>query len=159
MSYKRILVPTDFSTGAEHAARAAVELAADLGATIELVHLYYPPSLMMPDGSTFGPSPAELVAVTEGAEAGLARAVRALREASNGRVKIDGQALMGPAADGILRLADSGHYDLVVMGTHGRTGIRRLVLGSVAERVVRRASIPVLTVREPHVDSPSADLR
>jgi len=149
MGFSRILVPTDFSTGAEHAARAAVELAAKLGASIELIHLYNPPSLMMPDGSTFAASPAELVAVTESAEAAIGAAVQALRAHGGGRVMITGQALMGSAADEILRLADSGRYDLVVMGTHGRTGIRRLVLGSVAERVLRRASIPVLTVREP----------
>jgi nucleotide-binding universal stress UspA family protein len=150
MGFSRILVPTDFSTSAEHAARAAVELAAALGGSVELVHLYNPPSLMLPDGSTFAASPAELVAVTDGAEASIASAVRALRSASDGRVRVEGQALMGSAADEILRLAESGHYDLIVMGTHGRTGIRRLMLGSVAEKVLRRASIPVLTVRLPH---------
>jgi nucleotide-binding universal stress UspA family protein len=150
MRFTRILVPTDFSSGAEHAAHAAVELAAVVGGQVELVHLYNPPSLMLPDGSTFAATPAQLLEATEGAEAALAEAVRALRARCDGRVTIEGQALMGSPAEEILRLAESGRYDVVVMGTHGRTGIRRLVLGSVAEKVLRRASIPVLTVRESH---------
>lgn len=148
MRFSRILVPTDFSAGAEQAALAATALAAAVGGCVELVHLYNPPSLMLPDGSTFAATPAQLVETTDRAEAALADALKALLARSNGSVSITGRALMGSAADEILRLADSGSYDLVVMATHGRTGIRRLMIGSVAEKVLRRASIPVLTVRE-----------
>ncbi|MGZ3440248.1 MAG: universal stress protein [Polyangia bacterium] len=149
MRFSNILVPTDFSTGAEHAADAAVALAAAVGGHVELVYLYNPPSLMLPDGSTFAATPAQLLEATTRADTALADALQALRARSGGSVSIEGHALMGAAADEILRLADTGRYDLIVMGTHGRTGIRRLMLGSVAEKVLRRAAIPVLTVREP----------
>jgi nucleotide-binding universal stress UspA family protein len=149
MRFTNILVPTDFSTGAEHAAAAAVALAAAVGGRVELAYLYNPPSLMLPDGSTFAATPAQLLESTARAEAALADSLQALRARAGGGVTIEGHAFMGPAAEEILRLADSGRYDLIVMGTHGRTGIRRLMLGSVAEKVLRRASIPVLTVREP----------
>jgi nucleotide-binding universal stress UspA family protein len=157
MRFSRILVPTDFSTGAQHAALTAIALAAAVGGRVKLVHLYNPPSLMLPDGSTFAATPAQLVEATDRAEAALAAALRALRALADERVEIDGCTLMGSAADEILRLADSGRYDLIVMGTHGRTGIRRLMLGSVAETVLRHAPIPVLTVREPEQLSSSLD--
>ena len=148
MRFSRILVPTDFSTGAEHAAVAAAELARSLGGTVTLLHVYNPPSLMFPDGSTFAPTPAQLVEASERADEDLAVASRALASRLGDGVDIRTATAIGDAADEIVRLADSGRFDVVVMGTHGRTGLRRLVLGSVAEKVLRRATIPVLTVRE-----------
>src|SRR6266576_2695515 len=79
MRFSRILVPTDFSTGAQHAAFTAMALAAATGGRVKLVHLYNPPSLMLPDGSTFAATPAQLVEATDRAEAALAEALRALR--------------------------------------------------------------------------------
>jgi nucleotide-binding universal stress UspA family protein len=149
MRFSRILVPTDFSTGAENAAVVAAALAAAVHGHLLLVHVYTPPSVMLPDGSTFPPTPAQLLAADESAEAALAETKRALASRIEGEVHIEGRALIGSAAEEIVRLADSGSYDLIVMGTHGRTGIRRLLLGSVAETVSRHASIPVLTVRGP----------
>jgi nucleotide-binding universal stress UspA family protein len=71
-------------------------------------------------------------------------------ELASAGVKIDGAELeSGDAARTIVELADSGGFDLIVMGTHGRTGIGHLLMGSVAEKVVRRARCPVLTVRPP----------
>ena len=157
MRFSRILVPTDFSTGAQHAAFTAMELAAATGGSVKLVHLYNPPSLMLPDGSTFAATPAQLLESTDRAEAALAEELHALRARSDARVQVDGCTLMGAAAAEILRLAESGRYDLIVMGTHGRTGIRRLMLGSVAETVLRHAPIPVLTVREPEAPAARAD--
>lgn len=161
MRFSKILVPTDFSSGAEKAALVAAGLAAAVGGRVKLVHVYSPPSVMLPDGSTFAATPAELVAANDHAEAALAEAKRALAERVGTSIPIDGCTLIGSAADEIVRLADSGKYDLVVMGTHGRSGIRRLVLGSVAEKVLRRAGIPVLTVRDPdsHVEAEAAHAR
>jgi nucleotide-binding universal stress UspA family protein len=147
MRFSRILVPTDFSTGAENAALTAVALAAAVGGRVDLVHWYNLPALMTPDGSTFGPTAAQLVEAGERADAALGEALQALRARAGGRVRIEGATRIGSAADEILRIAETGRYDLIVMGTHGRTGIRRLMLGSVAENVLRRAPIPVLTVR------------
>ena len=149
MRFSRILVPTDFSSAAENAADVALALGAAVGGQLLLVHVYNPPSVMLPDGSTFPPTPAQLLAADESAEAALADTKRALASRSGAAVSIDTCALIGSAAEEIVRLADSGRYDLIVMGTHGRSGIRRLLLGSVAESVSRRASIPVLTVRAP----------
>jgi nucleotide-binding universal stress UspA family protein len=147
MRFSRILVPTDFSTGAENAAVTAVALAAAVGGRVDLVHWYNLPALMTPDGSTFGPTAAQLVEAGERADAALGEALQALRARVGGRVRIEGATRIGSAADEILRIAETGRYDLIVMGTHGRTGIRRLMLGSVAENVLRRSPIPVLTVR------------
>ena len=163
MPFSRILVPTDFSTGAAQAARLAAELAATMGGTIRLIHVINPPALVLPDGSTVVATPAQLVELTERADDELSDARRALlAEMPPGKtVDVEASSLMGDAADEILRLAGSGHYDLIVMGTHGRTGIRRLMLGSVAEKVLRHAAVPVLTVREAdaaaaHVTNPAA---
>jgi nucleotide-binding universal stress UspA family protein len=146
MGWQRVLLPTDFSTAADKAAEVALTLVGPRG-HVELVHIYNPPSLMLPDGSTFAATPEELLAATDRAEAALLAAKRGLLRYA-GDVRIDTRALMGGAADEIVRLAESGDFDVVVMGTHGRSGLKRLLLGSVAESVLRRASIPVVTVRQ-----------
>ena len=64
-------------------------------------------------------------------------------------VEYEHQLLLGHPADAIVDFATEHHIDLVVMGTHGRTGVARLVMGSIAEAVVRRAECPVLTVKHP----------
>jgi nucleotide-binding universal stress UspA family protein len=66
-----------------------------------------------------------------------------------GRAKLTSRVLPGPAYQVIVSAAEEGAFDLIAMGTHGRTGISHLVLGSVAEKVVRHAKCPVLTVRAP----------
>lgn len=146
MRFTRILLPTDFSTNAAAAAEVAVALAPTVGGAIELLHVYGPPGIILPDGSTFAAMPDELLAETERAETALAQA-RATVAARAAGIVVSAQALMGAPAEEILRLAETGRYDLVVMGTHGRTGLRRLLMGSIAEAVARRSPIPVLTVR------------
>ena len=152
MRLSHILCPTDFSPSAEHAADVALALASSVGGSITLLHAYIPPAVVAPDGSTFLPAPARLLDVTDAAEAALADARRKLAARSGG-VPIDARAVIGAAAEEIVRCAETGQFDLIVMGTHGRRGIGRLVLGSVAETVMRRAPVPVVTVRsagEPH---------
>lgn len=156
MRFSRILVPTDFSTGAENASLTAVALAAAVHGHVDLVHWFNPPAVMLPDGSTFPATPAQLLEVSDRAEAALAEALATLRARTGGQIAIEGSTRMGSAADEILQLAAAGKYDLIVMGTHGRTGIRRLMLGSVAEKVLRRSPIPVLTVREHDADHVAA---
>jgi nucleotide-binding universal stress UspA family protein len=65
-------------------------------------------------------------------------------------VPCDHRLLRGDPAERIVEVADEEHCDLIVMGTHGRTGFRRLLMGSVAEAVVRRANFPVITYKMPH---------
>jgi nucleotide-binding universal stress UspA family protein len=141
---KRILAPTDFSPYSEHAARYAVDLAERLGAELTFVHVYsVPMPVPFPDGAAYIPS-AEVMAAL------AANAVQAL-EAFTARidtrdVPAHRQTVEGQPKIMIPHLAAADGYDLIVMGTHGRTGLRHLVLGSVAEAVVRSASCPVVTV-------------
>lgn len=119
MCIRRILVPTDFGQASDAALAQARELAAALGASLHLVH------------------------VVEDAE--RADALAASLEAALGHQTA---LLSGPTARTIVEYAADRAFDLIVMGTHGRTGVAHLLLGSVAEQVVRTAPCPVLTVRE-----------
>jgi nucleotide-binding universal stress UspA family protein len=145
MTIQRILVPTDFSEASQAAVRYALDLARMLGARVTLLHAYawpvYPAS---PDGAAFIPSPSALAELVRAAEADMRELVGRLAEAG---VVLDSRTVAGPAPDAILKMARDEAFDLIVMGTHGRTGLRHLLLGSVAERVVRAAGAPVLTIR------------
>jgi nucleotide-binding universal stress UspA family protein len=144
--WKRICCPVDFSD----ASRAAMEVAADLarrfGAELVLFHAYPVPGYTFPDGSVVA-SPKMLQDLADGAERHLeswrleaepiaARPVRI--------VKVAGE----PASE-IVAFARDERIDLLVLGTHGRSGLEHALMGSIAERVVRRARCPVLTVRPP----------
>jgi nucleotide-binding universal stress UspA family protein len=144
---RRILVPTDFSACADEAARTALEFAERFGATLTLFHAHMPPVAAIADGGAFVPGPHTLSQLTEEAKAALERLKG---ELDRGTVKIDVQSIYGPSSDAIVRFAREGGYDMIVLGTHGHTGLKHLLLGSVAERVVRTASCPVMTVR--HTD-------
>lgn len=141
----RILVPTDFSEHSQRAAEYALSLAERMGASVDLLHVWEPPVHMEPETLVMVPgdvgTPLEMV--------GLAQAGRLLHAWAeryrSGSVPVSVHLERGPAADTILRVAE-GEYDLVVMGTHGRTGLARLFMGSVAQKVAARASCPVLTV-------------
>jgi nucleotide-binding universal stress UspA family protein len=143
-SVKKILVPTDFSPPAARALDEAAALARLFGASVTLVHVYGLPVPITNDGAAYGQNLIE--ALDETARANLAAARDELRRHTPGAPPIDVKALLGFAADEIVAEAQRGHFDLIVMGTHGRTGIKHLLLGSVAERVVRTAPVPVLTV-------------
>jgi nucleotide-binding universal stress UspA family protein len=139
---ERILVAVDFSPPAELAVAWGQELARRFGARLQLLHVVEQP--IYP--SLYGPiaTPATLEAMAEarrGALEGLDRMAEELGVASTRHV------LEGPAAAAITEFADKHDSDLVVVGTHGLTGLERLLLGSTAERVVRQAAPPVLTVR------------
>lgn len=147
---ERILVPTDFSETAAPATEYALQLAQRLGASVLLLHVYEIP-ITYPEGHGYS---AEMMrALEEGANATLTGAMtrwkeRARELAGNGPpIAINGKVLTGPTASAITEEARLGNYDLIVIGTHGRTGVARWVIGSVAERVVRTAGCPVLTVR------------
>lgn len=129
----------DFSRPAHDAARQAAPLLARSGAKLRLLHVHPPAHLDRKDQSG---------AVTYGEEEEMRRALRRVADelaaAHPGLdVDVDAVASMSPA-DAILEEADRVGAAGIVMGTHGRTGLAHLVLGSVAERVVQRASVPVL---------------
>jgi nucleotide-binding universal stress UspA family protein len=137
--WNRICCAVDFSQPSRAALARASGLAAKLGATLTLVHAFSPPA---------GTEP--FVSRRQGvlASASLARNLAEWRveaEATAGQA-VEAHVLAGPAADAILRFVGEHSIDVLVLGTSGRTGLRRVLHGSVAEEVVRRASCPVLVV-------------
>jgi len=141
---KKILVPTDFSPAAESAFGEAVGLARTLGASVTLLNVYELPQPVADAGFVCGSD------VIDGLEAAareqLERTRSVLRDTIAECPPLDIKAVLGVAHEEIVAEARRGGYDLIVMATHGRTGVKHLLVGSVAERVVRLSSVPVLTV-------------
>lgn len=144
---RRILVPIDFSEASRAAFDYAVELARSVGASIDVLHVWEVPTFLAPGSAVVvGASGTPLVEmVRAAAEDGLEKFVA--EAAARGARVDESRAEPGNPASSIAEAARTGGYDLVVMGTHGRTGFSRALIGSVAERVVRHAPCPVLTVR------------
>lgn len=140
---KKILAPTDFSESAREAIAFAVELADKFGASLTLFHAYQTPAYLLPEGSILAGSDLIVDIMNRAGEA-----LEAARKDLEGKLPVDTLLVEGLPFVQIVDAANEGHYDLIVMGTHGRTGLRHVLLGSVAERVVRRARCPVLTVRQ-----------
>lgn len=141
---KRILVPLDFSTSSRRALDYAVGVAQKFDASLHLVHVCEVPSMMTASMDAYA------IAYTdwnqrlgEEAERELAK-IAALRQG----LRVTTEVLFGSPAPAIVEAADTNDADLIVMGTHGHGAVMHLMMGNVAERVVRTASCPVLTVRE-----------
>ena len=144
--YRTILVPLDGSATSQRGLKQAIALARESGARLRLVHVVDETATvgMMEDGVDISPVLDRL------AQSGRALLERAQRAAQKAGVRADAvlhESLGGAAADAILREAKKSRADLIVMGTHGRRGLRHVVLGSEAERVVHRSPVPVLLVR------------
>jgi nucleotide-binding universal stress UspA family protein len=132
---RRILVPVDFSESSRAALRFANALARSLGAMLEVVHVIE--------------RPYESPAVASEGELAEVQPMLSDFVASIGADVVDAQRVeTGPVHQRIVSIADAGRFDLIVMGTAGRTGRPRSMAGSVAESVVRTAGCPVLTLRE-----------
>lgn len=144
MRLHRILHATDFSPASRAAFRMAVALAQREPARLLLLHVLTPPSPLV-SGRRPPSSYLELLAMAR--RAARRRLDQALREARSAGGRVEGKLVEGGAVDEILKAGRRWRPDLIVIGTHGRGGVRRFLLGSVAEQVVRRASRPVLTVR------------
>lgn len=144
--FRRILVPHDLSPPATYALRVAAELAARHDGRITLLHVLTPfytgPGYPTQDEIAWTP-PAEIAREREARLAEVAK--KALGAAAAKRVTC--RAVMGDAVPAILAAAKRA--DVIVMSTLGRTGLAHLLIGSVAEKVVRHAPVPVLTVRAP----------
>ncbi len=144
-SATKILCPVDFSQGSEKAVEKALELAKATGAEIELLHVYSLPVLALPDAAVTV-SPTYVAELTNRAQKALDEHQARLTAAGvSSHVKL----LEGSPANAIVDHAKSIGAYMIIMGTHGRSGFRRFLLGSVAERVVRMAETPVLTVHLP----------
>jgi nucleotide-binding universal stress UspA family protein len=145
LEIRAILAPTDFSRHAEGAVRYACGLAERLGATLHLLHILSDIVPISPDPMLAPSYPPEYYTESEAeAHEGLARVLD--------QIEVRPQAVevavrWGDAVDGIVDYTKSQEIDLIVIATHGRTGLSRVLLGSVAERIVREAPCPVLTIR------------
>ena len=142
---KRILVPLDFSVNSQRALDYAHGLARTFDAALHLVHVCEVPTIMTPALDAYA------IAYTgwsqqlgEEAEKELVKITPALAD-----VRVTTEVLFGPAAAAIVEAAGTNKADLIVMGTHGHGAVMHALMGNVAERVVRTAPCPVLTVREP----------
>lgn len=144
--FEKILVPTDFSAHSIEAIRTAADIAARYDATITLVHAFTPVAYPLPEGFVLLTA-AQMAELQTDFDRLLACAKREAEAAGARRVST--VQLMGSPEVEIAQYARDHAVDLIVMGTHGRTGIPHALLGSVAERVLRRASCPVLCVRAP----------
>jgi nucleotide-binding universal stress UspA family protein len=146
-SLNRILVPVDFSAHSEKAIRYATTLANKFGARLSLLHVIEDPFVTGAwQAEVFVPNIPELLNdLIKAAKSQLAERKKDL--AAHGFI-IETAVITGRPATAIVEQASTGRFDLIVMGTHGRTGLSHAFLGSVAERVVQKAPCPVLTVRD-----------
>lgn len=135
---RTILYPTDFSESARSAFALASALARDYKAELVIAHVVPPGHVFAPNGIAI-PFPSE--------EPYEARAQLAKMHPIDPGVQADHRLLEGDPAEQILKLAASIKADVIVMATHGASGLTRLLVGSVAESVMRKAECPVLTVR------------
>jgi nucleotide-binding universal stress UspA family protein len=154
---KEILVPTDFSDTADAALDYAFLLAERFSASVQLLHVLDDPFIT--DGlaaeAYITEAPAARTAMLRDARERLAHRAEAPPPAS---VRIGCEVLFGNGATTIANYAAARGSDLIVMGTHGRSGLAHLLLGSVAERLVRSAPCPVLTVRHGRAQARAAEL-
>jgi nucleotide-binding universal stress UspA family protein len=141
---RHVLFATDFSETCAAAFSMAATLAHDYGARLTVVHVATPPpvmvsgEMMLPVGAATDPAFYQ----------NLWNQLRNIRTGYKD-VVVDHKLIEGDPAREILGLADSEEVDLIVLGTHGRTGLSRLLMGSVAEQVSRKAQVPVLLVKDP----------
>jgi nucleotide-binding universal stress UspA family protein len=143
-SYKRVLVALDGSTACEAVLRFLMEIAGPLDMTVMLLHVLEPITPQIVEGTLVLD---DVEARRHEAEEYLATISAALRSQA---VNTAWAIRRGRPADEILAAAQEGGADLIAMATHGRTGVGRLLFGSVAEAVLRRATVPVFMIRSPH---------
>jgi len=141
----KILVPVDFSAHAMKALNYAAELARKFDASLVLMHAYAIPAYTLPEGYIMA-SPATVAEVMNKIEEAMGGARKQAEQL--GVKNVESVVVEGIPFAEIVRTAREKGCDLIVMGTHGRTGLRHALLGSVAEKVVRKASCAVLTVRD-----------
>jgi nucleotide-binding universal stress UspA family protein len=144
---RTILHPTDFSDRSEYALQLACALARDYGARLVVLHAYHMPPAFAGEGmAVLGP---------EEFRADAEEQLRRL-QVPQADVRTERRLEEGEPVSEILRVAGEIGAELIVMGTHGRTGVGRLLMGSVAEQVVRRAVCPVVTVTRPFPPAPGS---
>ena len=139
MHANKILFPTDFSTLSDAALRHATVLARDMGGKLIIVHVEEPPAAYGTGEMYYGIPDPDVPALNK---------MLAAVVPPDPKVPFEHRMVLGDPASEIVALAEAEGVNLIVMGTHGRTGLGRLLMGSVAEAVVRRAPCPVITFKE-----------
>lgn len=142
--YERILVPVDFTSHAAEAIRRAVDLAQHYSASLTLIYVYEPLDYSLPEGYALY-TPEQAGVLMEEFKERLRKMVHELE--ALGMTGVESHVLHGSAAIEIVDFARAQNFDLIIMGTHGRQGLSHLLMGSLAERVLRTAHCPVLTVK------------
>ncbi|APW59734.1 universal stress protein [Paludisphaera borealis] len=151
---ERILAPTDFSTHAQQALRYACDLAERLGADLYILHVL---SEIVPTGPDPLLMPVMPPQFYQEDEDRAAKSLETVLDPSWGKPRTVTTAVRwGTAAEAIVDYASEQKIDLVVIATHGRSGLSHVLLGSVAERIVREAPCPVLTIRDTGKARPNA---
>lgn len=145
--FRRILVPVDYSEHSRASVHAAAELAKSVGATLDIVHvwdrpMYVPDAVMVRRPGEEQRSLTELI--RDNAERDMSDFLASLALPEG--VAVSHRLCSGEPAQKLVEEAKSGAYDLIVIGTHGRTGVLHLLLGSTAERLIRLSPVPVLVV-------------
>lgn len=150
MHWKTILVPHDFSSSANHAAALARDEAKLHGGKILLLHIVDLPTQLPANAAIIPTDTGAPISVRDYAVSSAENHLQDLA-ARLGKDGVDATCFIrvGSPVEEINRFVDENGVDLIVMGTHGHTGIRALIAGSVTEKVVRSAKVPVLTVRHP----------
>ncbi len=145
LTFKNILVPVDFTETSTKALDYAMELAKRFESKVTILHAYEVPVFGFPDGALI--ATADITGrISNAAQQSLAALVDARKSAG---LTVEGVLRNGVTYDEINALADEISADLIVIGTHGRRGLARALLGSVAENVIRTAKVPVLTIHGP----------
>ena len=141
MKAKKILLPVDFSTAGEAALQTATMLARDSGATLIVLHVEEPPMAYGGGEMYYG--------LVEPDRNELSRMLHEVKP-SDPSIPVVYRLVTGDPATSVVQAAEQENADFIVVGSHGRTGLGRLLMGSVAEAIVRRAQCPVVTVKAPH---------
>jgi universal stress protein A len=147
MPIRQILVPVDYSDCSKAALAVAGLVAKTLGAALDVIHVWDRPLYVTSDVRVHEPSGASrslVDMIRENAELEMAEFMKEVSVPEG--VAVKRRLLAGNPAATILAELGAAHHDLLVIGTHGRTGLKHLLLGSVAEKLVRLSPVPVLTV-------------
>ena len=142
ISLKRVLIPVDFSEHSAKSVNYGAELASMFGADLHVIHVVETPLIMYGEGGAYVPPD-----TVEDLEAAAVAELDRLEIDAQGDAPVTRKVIQGHPFVEIVRYAKDNDVDLLVVGTHGRGAIAHMLLGSVAEKVVRKAPCPVLVVR------------
>jgi nucleotide-binding universal stress UspA family protein len=157
---QRILVPIDFSVSSENALRRAMTLAKAFGARVDALHVWEPSPYVSPTSLVWlrGEQRSFWEHMKRELEEKLTETVaRVAKEEGFDAAAVRSTVVSGYTSETILSTIEEEEFDMVVMGTHGRTGLSHVLLGSVAERIIRIAPCPVMTIKTPAQEERSSE--